>query len=91
MTLKWEDYPRLSSRPNVTTRGPYLWKGEAKESASKCYDVRDSVAFAAFEDEKNGSQRKQAASRSWKRQKDRFSPRASRKKTQPVNTLILAH
>ena len=89
-TLQWDiilDYPLgLSGIRRVLKK----LKREAKEEF-RVWDMRKTQPdITGFEDNKSDmSQKMQAASRSWKRQRNRISPKVFRKECNLANTLIL--
>lgn len=84
------DYPRLSHRPNVITkvlisgRGR-LTRGNWRAGSSRRTQL-DITCFEGVREPRNT-----VASRSWRRQGDRFLPQSLRRHCIPAKTLVLGH
>lgn len=74
-TERWEDYPELSAWARCNHKGPYGRTTAGPESEKEMQQGKQAGAMGTM------SQEVQVASRSWEREGNRLSPRASRRNT----------
>lgn len=74
-TERWEDYPELSAWARCNHKGPYGRTTAGPESEKEMQQGKQAGAMGTM------PQEVQVASRSWEREGNRLSPRASRRNT----------
>lgn len=88
----WDaDDPGLARWDQLSPVNPQKWRAFARCGQRKMWRWKSQRDAVVLDDEDEGviSQGMRAASERWKRQGSGFSPRASRKESNPADTLIL--